>query len=383
MKYISILGSTGSIGTQTLDVIRSNPEQFRVVGLSANQNIDLIEQQIREFQPEAAALMDEQMALELKKRIGKEIKTEILSGLDGLIAIATLQKADIVVVSVVGMIGLIPTMKAIQKKKSIALANKETLVTAGEIVMAEAKKQGVQIIPIDSEHSAIFQCLRGHTVEDIKRIILTASGGPFRGYSKERLKHVSPQEALKHPNWNMGKKISIDSATLMNKGLEVIEAKWLFHLDVSKIDVVVHPQSIIHSIVEYKDHSMIAQMGYPDMRIPIQYALTYPVRMENNFRKLDLLEISALTFEKPDMNAFPCLNLAYQAAKQGGSLPAVLNAANEEAVQYFLQGKIGFYDISKIVEFALMRHQVCYQLDLDEILKADRWAREFARTFIQ
>ncbi len=383
MKYISILGSTGSIGTQTLDVIKNNPEQFRVVGLSANQNIDLMEQQIREFQPEVAALIDDQMALELKKRLGKEIKTEILSGLDGLIAIATLQKADIVVVSVVGMIGLIPTMKAIQKKKSIALANKETLVTAGEIVMAEAKKQGVQIIPIDSEHSAIFQCLRGHTVEDIKRIILTASGGPFRGYSKERLKHVSPQEALKHPNWNMGRKISIDSATLMNKGLEVIEAKWLFHLDVSKIDVVVHPQSIIHSIVEYKDHSMIAQMGCPDMRIPIQYALTYPVRMENNFRKLDLLEISALTFEKPDMNTFPCLNLAYQAAKQGGSLPAVLNAANEEAVQYFLQGKIGFYDISKIVEFTLTRHQVCYQLDLDEILEADRWAREFARTFIQ
>ncbi|HHY91361.1 MAG TPA: 1-deoxy-D-xylulose-5-phosphate reductoisomerase [Clostridiales bacterium] len=383
MKQISILGSTGSIGMQTLDVIKSNPEMFKVVGLSANQNIDLIEQQIREFQPEAAALMDERMALELKKRIGKGIKTEILSGLDGLITIATLQKADMVVVSVVGMIGLIPTLKAIQRKKSIALANKETLVTAGEIVMAEAKKQGVQIIPIDSEHSAIFQCLRGHTVEDIERIILTASGGPFRGYSKEQLQYVSPQEALKHPNWNMGKKISIDSATLMNKGLEVIEAKWLFCLDVSKIDVVVHPQSIIHSIVEYKDHSMLAQMGYPDMRIPIQYALTYPVRIENRFKKLDLLEISALTFEKPDVNAFPCLNLAYQAAKQGGSLPTVLNAANEEAVHYFLQGKIGFYDIPKIVELALTKHQVCYQLDLAEILEADRWAREFAQSLIQ
>ncbi len=379
MKNISILGSTGSIGTQTLDVIRNNPSEFKVAGLSANYNIDLIEKQIEEFQPLAVALMDKQKALELKKRIGKKTKTEILSGLDGIITIATLEETDLVVNSIVGMAGLIPTMQAIKKSKNIALANKETLVTAGEIVMAEAKKQGIQIIPVDSEHSAIFQCLKGHTVKDIERIILTASGGPFRGYSKEQLKHVSACDALKHPNWNMGKKITIDSATLMNKGLEIIEAKWLFDIDISQIDVVIHPQSIVHSLVEYKDHSIIAQMSYPDMRIPIQYALTYPIRKKNQYKKFNLPKIADLTFEEPDIDNFPCLNLAYEVIKKGGSLPAVLNAANEELVDYFLRGIIGFYDIPKFIELTLANHKISYEIDLHKILDADSWARDFIK----
>lgn len=378
MKNISILGSTGSIGTQTLDVVRSNKEKFNIVGLSANNNIDLLEQQIKEFQPEAVAVMNEKKAFELKKRIGNT-KTSIFHGIDGLVTIATLENADLIVTSVVGMIGLIPTMKAIQCKKNIALANKETLVTAGEIVMKEARKNGVSILPVDSEHSAIFQCMMGYTLKDIERIILTASGGPFRGRKKEQLKDVTVQEALKHPKWNMGKKISIDSATLMNKGLEVIEAKWLFDLDINKIDVVIHPQSIIHSMLEYKDSSVMAQMGYPDMRVPIQFALTYPDRIVNNYKKLDLLEISLLTFEKPDLDTFPCLKLAYEALRKGGSLPTVLNAANEELVALFIQGKIGFYDIPKTIELALEKHNVEYYLDIDKIINIDRWARNFVK----
>lgn len=378
MKNISILGSTGSIGTQTLDVARNNKEKFNIVGLSANNNIDLLEQQINEFKPVAVAVMNEKKALELKKKLGNT-KTEVYSGLDGLITIATLEAADLIVTSVVGMIGLIPTIEAIKCKKDIALANKETLVTAGEIVMNEAKKNGVSILPVDSEHSAIFQSLMGYTLKDIRRIILTASGGPFRGYVKDQLQDVTVKEALKHPKWNMGKKISIDSATLMNKGLEVIEAKWLFDLDLEQIDVVVHPQSIIHSMVEYFDSSVIAQMGYPDMRVPIQFALTYPKRIENNYRKLDLLEVSKLTFEKPDKDTFPCLNLAYEALKIGGSLPTVLNAANEVLVELFIKGKIGFYDIPRIVEFALQKHDVQYKLSIDEIIQIDKWTRDFVK----
>ncbi|QZY56788.1 1-deoxy-D-xylulose-5-phosphate reductoisomerase [Crassaminicella profunda] len=378
MKNISILGSTGSIGTQTLDVVRSNKEKFSVVGLSANSNIDLLEKQINEFHPMAVAVMNEQKALELKKRL-KSTKTKVFHGLDGLITIATLSEVDLVVTSVVGMIGLIPTIKAIRCKKNIALANKETLVTAGEIVMKEAKENGVSILPVDSEHSAIFQSLMGYTLKDIGRILLTASGGPFRGWSPDALKDVTVSQALKHPKWNMGKKISIDSATLMNKGLEVIEAKWLFDLSLEQIDVVVHPQSIIHSMVEYKDSSVIAQMGYPDMRVPIQFALTYPHRVANNYKKLNLFEVATLTFEKPDLNTFPCLKLAYDALELGKSYPTVLNAANEVLVELFIKEKIGFYDIPKGIELTLEKHNIEKDLDLDKIVEIDRWARNFVR----
>ena len=378
MKNISILGSTGSIGTQTLDVIRANKDKFNVVGLTAGKNIDLLEKQIDEFHPEVVAVMDESKALELKNRIENN-KVEILHGMDGLIKVATLSNIEVVLTSVVGMIGLVPTIKAIQAKKDIALANKETLVTAGQIVMDEAKKHGVKILPVDSEHSAIFQSLMGHTLKDINRIILTASGGPFRGYSKEQLQDVSVEAALKHPKWNMGKKISIDSATLMNKGLEVIEAKWLFDVDLNQIDVVVHPQSIIHSMVEYKDSSIISQMGYPDMRVPIQYALTYPKRIKNNYKKMDFFETSKLTFEKPDLETFPCLKLAYDALEKGGSYPTVLNAANEELVDLFIKGKIGFYDISNMIELALEKHDAKYELDIDTIIEIDSWTRKFIK----
>ncbi|TCO79908.1 1-deoxy-D-xylulose-5-phosphate reductoisomerase [Marinisporobacter balticus] len=378
MKCISILGSTGSIGTQTLDVVRNNKEKFNIVGLSANNNIDLLEKQIKEFHPVAVSVMNEKKALELKKRLGN-IKTKVFYGLDGLTTIATLEASDLIVTAVVGMIGLIPTIEAIKCKKDIALANKETLVTAGEIVMKEAKRNNVAILPVDSEHSAIFQCLMGYTLKDIRRIILTASGGPFRGYKKAQLQDVTVKEALNHPKWNMGKKISIDSATLMNKGLEIIEAKWLFDLSLDQIDVVIHPQSIIHSMVEYKDSSVIAQMGYPDMRVPIQFALTYPSRTKNNYKKLNLLEVATLTFEKPDRDTFPCLNLAYEALRIGGSLPTVLNAANEELVALFIQQRIGFYDIPRIVELALEKHDVQYELTIDEIIQMDRWARNFVK----
>lgn len=381
MKNISILGSTGSIGTQTLDVVRKNKEKFNILGLSGNTNIDLLEKQIEEFNPTLVAVMNEEKALELKNRL-KDDKTKVVHGLDGLTAVATLEKVDVVVTSVVGMIGLVPTIKAIESKKDIALANKETLVTAGEIVMKKAKENGVSILPVDSEHSAIFQSLMGYKNEDIGRIILTASGGPFRGLKKEALENVTVKEALKHPKWNMGKKISIDSATLMNKGLEVIEAKWLFDLDENQIDVVIHPQSIIHSMVEYKDHSVISQMGNPDMRVPIQYALTYPERIKNDYEKLDLVKISALTFEEPDIETFPCLQLAYEALRIGGSMPTVLNAANEVLVELFIQEKISFYDIPRMIELCLKKHDVEYDLDVDKIIKIDGWAREFVQNNI-
>ncbi|MCT4606760.1 MAG: 1-deoxy-D-xylulose-5-phosphate reductoisomerase [Marinisporobacter sp.] len=378
MKNISILGSTGSIGTQTLDVVRNNKEKFNVVGLSVNNNIDLLEEQINEFHPVAVAVMNEEKALELKKRT-KHMKTEVFQGLEGLVTIATLSETELVVTSVVGMIGLIPTIEAIKCKKTIALANKETLVTAGEIVMEEARKNGVLILPVDSEHSAIFQSLMGYTLKDIGRILLTASGGPFRGWHEKELKDVTVAQALKHPKWNMGKKISIDSATLMNKGLEVIEAKWLFDLSLDQIDVVIHPQSIIHSMIEYKDSSVIAQMGYPDMRVPIQFALTYPQRIENDYKKLDLFEVATLTFEKPDLHTFPCLKLAYDSLKIGGSYPTVLNAANEVLVDLFIKEKISFYDIPKGIELALERHDIERDLNIDKIVEIDRWARNFVK----
>lgn len=381
MKKIGILGSTGSIGRQTLDVARANPEAFCIMGLSGNHNIDLLEAQIKEFQPQIAAVMDSGKALELSKRLGK-CSTEVLTGMEGLIAIATLGEIELLVTAVVGMVGLLPTIKAIQSKKDIALANKETLVTAGEIVMEEARRNQVKIIPVDSEHSAIFQCLKGYNVKEVSRIILTASGGPFRGLQRNQLEKVTLEEALKHPKWNMGKKISVDSATLMNKGLEVIEAKWLFGLEQDQIEVVVHPQSIIHSMVEFIDSSILAQLGCPDMRVPIQFALTYPNRVENQLQRLNFSELKELTFEKPDMENFPCLGLAIQAMKQGGSYPTVLNAANEVLVDQFLQRKIGFMDISSQIEYVLENNPYNKIEDIHGIIAIDQWTRDFVNNRI-
>lgn len=382
MKKISILGSTGSIGKQTIDVVRNNKNEFHIFGLSGNNNIDELEQQIREFNPMVAAVMEDTKALELSRRLGK-CKTEILTGMEGLIAVATLPNIDTVLTAVVGMIGLLPTMKAIEAKKNIALANKETLVTAGEIVMKQAQIQGVKIIPVDSEHSAIFQCIQGYKTEDIRRIILTASGGPFREHSLEQLQQVTVEEALRHPKWNMGKKITIDSATLMNKGLEVIEARWLFDIPIDQIEVVVHPQSIIHSLVEYKDSSVLAQLGCPDMRVPIQYALTYPKRIGNNYEKMDFYRLGNLSFEKPNLEKFPSLRLAYDSLKAGGSMPTVLNGANEALVELFLQGKINFCDIPTILEKILEKHTIEYSLDINKIIEIDLWARSYVKNMIK
>ena len=379
MKKISILGSTGSIGTQTLDVVRKNRDKFEVVAISANSSINLLLEQIKEFKPKYVAVYNENSAKELKEMIPSDIKIEVLSGMEGLITISSLDEIDVLLTAIVGMIGLVPTIEAIKKGKTIALANKETLVTAGQLVMEEAKKRNVAILPVDSEHSAIFQCLNGESKKEIESIILTASGGPFRGKSKNDLINVTKNEALKHPNWSMGRKISIDSSTLMNKGLEVIEAKWLFDVNPDKIDVVVHPQSIIHSMVQFVDSSIIAQMGCPDMKLPIQYALTYPERLLNDFERLDFSKLSSLTFEKPDLNTFPCLKLAYDSLNMGGTYSAVLNAANEVLVNEFLEDKIKFYDIPYYIEKALDAHKSIEKPTLEEILYIDNWSREFVK----
>ncbi|MCX7923901.1 MAG: 1-deoxy-D-xylulose-5-phosphate reductoisomerase [Clostridia bacterium] len=378
-KRISILGSTGSIGTQSLDVARNL--NIGVAALSANSNIDLLENQVREFTPEIVSVGDEKLAEDLRKRlIGMGV--EVYSGIDGMKRVASIQSADTVVTSVVGIAGLIPTMEAIRSGKNIALANKETLVTAGAIVMAEAEKYKVKILPVDSEHSAIYQCLMGNNIKDVSKIILTASGGPFRGKNISELADVTLEQALKHPNWSMGSKITIDSATLMNKGLEVIEAKWLFGLEVEQIQVIVHPQSIIHSMVEYVDGSVIAQLGSPDMRIPIQFALTYPERSSNKFSKLDLLQSNNLTFEEPDYETFRSLRLAFDALKVGGTMPAVLNAANEVAVSLFLNKRIGFMDIPRIIEKVMDRHSVNITPCLDDIIEVDKWSRQEVEKYI-
>lgn len=378
MKKIAILGSTGSIGTQTLDVVR-NDDGYKVVALSANKNIDLLEKQAIEFRPEVVTVVDKSMANILKKRL-KQYNIEVLSGIEGLNNIASESTADMVLTAVVGMVGLKPTLSAIKAKKTIALANKETLVTAGKIVMDEAEQNAVDIIPVDSEHSAIFQCLKGGSKEEIKRLILTASGGPFRGKDEKYLKKVNVKDALNHPNWSMGKKITIDSATLMNKGLEVIEARWLFDVKLDKIDVTVHPQSIVHSMVEYIDGSVIAQMGVSDMRIPIQYALTYPKRKKNSLDSLDFVSIGNLNFERPDTKTFRCLSLAMEALKIGGTMPSVLNASNEVVVQWFLDGKIGFMEIPKFIEDIMEKHNNILDPTIEDILESDRWARELLRS---
>jgi 1-deoxy-D-xylulose-5-phosphate reductoisomerase len=374
-ENISILGSTGSIGTQTLEVIREIGD-IKVWAMSTNTNIELFEQQIREFKPELVCVMDEGKALELEKSIS-DLKVEVMTGLEGLIAVATYDKADTVVNSVVGNIGLIPTVAAISKGKDIALANKETLVTSGELVMSLLEENNVNMFPVDSEHSAIFQCLQGNEGNRIEHILLTASGGPFR--KRLDVSNVTLADALKHPNWSMGKKITIDSATLMNKGLEVIEAKWLFGVELDKIVVVVHPQSVVHSMVEFEDGAVIAQLGVPDMKVPIQYALTYPERVKNSFEKLDLFSYGSLTFERPDTDRFPCLGLAYDAIRIGGTMPTVLNAANEIAVQKFIDGKLDFMGIPRLIESTMSAYTVKYDYSLEDVLEADKWARSFAK----
>ena len=379
-KNISILGSTGSIGTQTLDVVREIGG-INVKAITANNNIELLEKQIREFNPDIAAVMNEEMAEKLKERV-KDCGTKILSGIDGLIEAAVYKESDTVVTSVVGNIGIVPTFEAIKAGTNIALANKETLVSAGELIINAVKKYGVKLYPVDSEHSAIFQCLRGNEDNKIRRILLTASGGPFRGRKREELLNVRAEDALKHPNWSMGKKVTIDSASLMNKGLEVIEAKWLFGVDVEDIEVLIHPQSIVHSAVEYEDGAVIAQMGEPDMKVPIQYALTYPKRVKNSFPKIDFAKRNSLNFEKPDMDSFKCLSLAYRAIKTGGTMPTVMNGANEMAVAAFLENKIGFLDIADIIEKTMMSYNVKYDYTVEDLVEADKWARNFSNNLI-
>ena len=375
MKKVVILGSTGSIGTQALEVCRNLG--YRVLGLTANTSIDLLEKQIFEFKPVSVSVMNEDKALELKKRISGKIDTEVLAGISGINDIACNDDTDIVLNSLVGNIGLEPTLKAIRNGKDIALANKETLVTAGELVMKEAREHNVKIYPVDSEHSAIFQCLQGNSQNKIRKIHLTASGGPFKDYTS--FDEITVEAALKHPNWSMGKKITIDSATMMNKGLEVIEAKWLFDVDVEQINVVVHPQSIIHSMVEFEDSAVIAQLGEPDMKVPIQYALTYPNRVKNDFPKIDFFSCGNLTFQKPNLELFRCLQLAFDAIKTGGTLPTVMNGANEVAVAAFLDRKIGFSDIPKLIEKAMNAYNIKYNYDFEDVFEADLWAREFSR----
>ncbi|MBE5935986.1 MAG: 1-deoxy-D-xylulose-5-phosphate reductoisomerase [Lachnospiraceae bacterium] len=369
MKKVSILGSTGSIGTQTLEIVRDNND-LEVVALVANSSIELLEKQIREFKPRLVAVYNEEKAKELQANI-KDLDIIVLAGMDGMIECATVEEADVVVTAVVGMIGIRPTIEAIKAGKEIALANKETLVTAGHLIMPLAKEHNVNIYPVDSEHSAIFQSLNGENTKEIKQILLTASGGPFRGRKIEELVGIRPEDALKHPNWSMGRKITIDSATMVNKGLEVIEAKWLFDVDFDQVKVVVHPQSIIHSMVEYIDGAVMAQLGMPDMKLPIQYALYYPERRIMNNDKLDFYKVSNLTFEEPDMDTFRGLKLAYEVGKQGGSLPTVYNAANERAVAMFLDNKIEFLDIYRIIEECVNNHKNIDNPTLEQILKTE------------
>ncbi|MBR6523250.1 MAG: 1-deoxy-D-xylulose-5-phosphate reductoisomerase [Clostridia bacterium] len=365
MKNISILGSTGSIGTQTLEIAEINKE-FNIVALCANANVELIEKQIRRFKPKYAAMMDEKAAAELKVRVA-DLPVKVMSGIEGVCECATADETDIVVTAVVGVIGLVPTIEAIKAGKTIALANKETLVAGGSIVMPLAKEKGVKILPVDSEHSAIFQCIANSPVKPSK-ILLTASGGAFFGKTKQEIDNAMPEDALKHPNWDMGAKVTIDSASLMNKGLEVIEATWLFDMPADKIDVIVQRQSIIHSMVEFEDNSVIAQLSVPDMRLPISYALTYPERSYCLTEKIDFFKLKNITFDRPDTDTFRCLKLAYMAAEKGGSMPAVLNAANEEAVKLFLSHKIKFGEIARIVEEEMNRHTLIEKPSLEDIL---------------
>ena len=369
MKKIAILGSTGSIGTQTLDVVRANGD-IEVLGISAGRSVKMLEEQAREFHPKLIAVWDENAAKDLAVRL-QDMDVKIVSGMDGLLELARMPETDILVTAVVGMIGIRPTMEGIKAGKDIALANKETLVTAGHLIIPMAKEYGVQILPVDSEHSAIFQALHGEKREQVEKLLITASGGPFRGRKRDELKNVTLADTLKHPNWVMGQKITVDSATLVNKGLEVMEAKWLFDVDLDHIQVVVQPKSIIHSMVEFKDGAVMAQLGTPDMRLPIQYALYYPERRYLEGERLDFHKLKEITFEDPDMETFLGLPMAMDAARAGGSMPTVFNAANELAVKKFLQEKIGFLDIYEIIGQSMDRHQVIANPDLDEILAVE------------
>ena len=372
MKKIAILGSTGSIGTQTLDVVREHSDELEVVALAAGRNKERLKEQIREFHPQLVSLSDEKKAEELKEELAGE-SVEVVCGMDGLIEVAGIDSADVVVTAVVGMMGILPTMEAIKKGKDIALANKETLVTAGHLIIPMAKKYGVSILPVDSEHSAIFQSLQGEPKKALDKILLTASGGPFSGKSAEFLETVNLEDALHHPNWSMGPKITIDSSTMVNKGLEVMEAKWLFGVDYSQIEVVIQPQSIIHSMVQYIDGAIIAQLGTPDMRVPIEYALFYPERRSLSGDRLDFSKLSQITFEKPDYKVFRGLSLAIEAGKTGGTMPTVFNAANERAVAKFLKGEIKYTDIVRSIEKCMDAHKVSAHPDLEEILATEQW----------
>ncbi|MFC7372204.1 1-deoxy-D-xylulose-5-phosphate reductoisomerase [Fictibacillus iocasae] len=380
MKQISLLGATGSIGEQTLDVIRSHPDEFALSAFSAGVNMDKAEQIIKEFQPEIAAVIHKDDAMKLQLASGR---TKVVYGIEGLIEAAAYHESDVLVNAVMGSVGLVPTLQAIKEGKRIALANKETLVTAGHIVMKEAEKQGVSILPVDSEHSAIFQCLNGEDAKEAERLILTASGGSFRDRTRDELKGVTVDEALNHPNWSMGAKITIDSATMMNKGLEVIEAHWLFSFDYTKIDVILHKESIIHSMVEFKDTSVIAHLGQPDMRVPIQYALSYPKRLEHTRgSRLNLWENGKLHFQQMDLERFRCLDFAYTAGKMGGTMPSVLNAANETAVDAFLQRRISFLEIEDLIHETMQAHEIASAPVLEELQEADRWARSYVLSLL-
>ena len=377
MKKIALLGSTGSIGTQTLDVVR-NQGDIQVTAMAAGSNIALLEKQIREFHPSIAAVWDEKKALELKAKVA-DLPVKVVSGMDGLLEAATEKEAQIVVTAVVGMIGIRPTIAAMEAGKDIALANKETLVTAGHIIMPLAEKLGVKILPVDSEHSAIFQSLNGEHGNKIHKILLTASGGPFRGHTREQMASVQVEDALKHPNWSMGRKITIDSSTMVNKGLEVMEAHWLFDVEMDQVQVVVQPQSIIHSMVEYEDGAVIAQLGTPDMRLPIQYALYYPERRYLPGDRLDFWKLSQITFEKPDLENFRGLALAYEAGRRGGSLPTVFNAANEYAVAKFLNREISYLEITDMIQKAMENHKVIDDPTVEQILETEREVDELLR----
>ena len=372
MKKIAILGSTGSIGTQTLDVVREHSDELQVVALAAGSNKERLKEQIKEFHPKLVSLSDEKKAQELKEELAGE-QVEVVCGMEGLIEVAGADSADVVVTAVVGMMGILPTMEAIKKGKDIALANKETLVTAGHLIIPMAKEYGVSILPVDSEHSAIFQSLQGEPKAALDKILLTASGGPFRGKSAEFLETVTLEDALNHPNWSMGPKITIDSSTMVNKGLEVMEAKWLFGVDYSQIEVVIQPQSIIHSTVQYVDGAIIAQLGTPDMRVPIEYALFYPERRSLSGDRLDFSKLSQITFEKPDYKVFRGLSLAIEAGKTGGTMPTVFNAANERAVAKFLKGEIKYTVIVRSIEKCMDAHKVSAHPDLEEILATEQW----------
>ena len=382
MKRLAVLGSTGSIGVNTLDIVRQFPDQFEVVGLSAGRNSRLLKQQILQFRPRVVSLLDTGLSDALRRELSSA-PVEIVHGVEGLIRVATHPDVDQVVSALVGAVGLIPTLSAIKTGKAIALANKEALVMAGKIIMEEARRNHVQILPIDSEHSAIFQSLLGHRREDVHRIILTASGGPFLKLSLRELEEVTAREALQHPNWEMGRKITIDSASLMNKGLEVIEAHWLFDMPVEKIDVQIHPQSVVHSMVEYIDGSTVAQMGIPDMRVPISYALSFPRRLPLTLPRLNLCEKGGLSFFPPDVERFPCLALAYRSIEIGETLPAILNAANEVAVGAFLEGSLKFTDIPCLVRQVMDQHEVKPVKTIEDILRADQWGREKSKALLQ